>query len=221
MPTTIKTYGMGESWQAWVRTSWTASTTTASLWSDWNNQVLWANGTTSVDGTWSTWTSSNVVTYSSSGYAGEIAREELRDARREAEWAAIREERERERELRDVLQAEARATAHALLALVLSPAQLASYAASRYFDVEGSDGGVFRIHHGTSGNIAQIVEGREVNRLCVHPQLWAPSDDASGYGYLPTEDCLAAQALAIMHDELGTVDKANVHRGVRHLRAVA
>ena len=130
--------------------------------------------------------------------------------RSEREWEAIRAENEARRAERDRLASAARAQARRLLELVLNREQLASYDRHAYFDVHGSAGGLFRIHHGTSGNIRQLVDGIEVNRLCVHPTLH------DGPGYLPTEDCLVAQALALMHDELGAVGLANVHQGVRH-----
>ena len=141
--------------------------------------------------------------------------------RSEEEWTVIREEQERQRRLRDEQQKDARAEARKLMEVVLSSEQMNEYLTKGYFTVVGSEGGVFRIYHGTSGNLKQVVDGRELNALCVHPRLLDHRYEEDGTtGYLPTEDSMIAQAFALMHDELGTVQTANVHRGVRHLRAV-
>lgn len=226
MAITVKTYGDtgGVQWHAW---NTNASTTAAtSIWGDWNNQWTTTSSATTIYRvqTWQSWTSTEPIrVYSmddvslrfSNGYAGEVARQEIRQDRTEDEWNDIRARNEARRLDRDAdaVQAAARAQAHKLLAMILTPDQLESYEAHRHFDVVGSAGGVYRIHHGTSGNIRRVLDGAEVNRLCVHPQLW------DNRGYLPTEDCLAAQALALMHDEIGAVSLANVHQGQRLLQA--
>lgn len=197
-----------QTWQSWTQ-NWITTSSTTSLYLD-NTWQAW-NGTTysSTTVTWDQWQHTVPMRFTSD-YMAEAAR-----ADEEQLWAVRRAEQDRQRAKRDVLQAAARAEAHKLMAFVLTPAQMASYEARRHFDVVGSAGGIYRIHHGTSGNLRRLINGVEVNRLCVHPSMW------DGDGYLPTEDCLAAQALAIMHDEVGAVGLANVHQGQRHLELVA
>lgn len=193
-------------WRAWNQTS-TAATQTYTIRTDvWNNWIQLGDGTGTV-----------------AAYATTLWRPQAAPlVRSEDEWAEIRAEQERQRAERDKLQTEARGEARKLMEFVLTKEQLAMYDAQRYFEVRGSDGGLFHVHHGTSGNIRQVVEGREINRLCVHPRMLDHRyDDGEGAGYLPTEDCLVAQALAIMHDESSLVNTANVHQGPRrHLELV-
>lgn len=216
--TWITSNGWADPWYAWNQTrTWTTNTTTG-IWSDWQSPFITTPAT-----------STNIVTFGS-GQPGawavpaeQVYRADGRpvfteDQRTEAEWAEMREIQDIERRIRDRANVEARANAHKLLAMVLTEQQLADYAANRHFDVIGSEGGLYRIHHGTSGNIRRLIDGREVNRLCVHPRLYDHEDNLS---YLPTEDCLAAQALALMHDERTAVMTANVHQGVRHLQLAA
>lgn len=196
-------------------------------WPHWNHMQTWSSATTT--NVWVNWSTSssttNLLTFNAPSYHDQIITEAalLRaDGRRvllnapEEHWNDLRARNEAARIDRDAdaTRVAARVEASKLLALVLTKAQMADYAANKHFDVVGSEGGIYRIEHGTSGNIRQLVDGKIVNRLCVHPQL---RDDSGGY--LPTEDCLAAQALALMHDERGAVNRANVHAGVRHLRA--
>lgn len=202
------TAGYIDPWYSWNTTRTWSTNTTTNTWVEWNSPFATTMTSTT-----------NILTFGS----GQVTPAELyrvdgrpvfiEDQRTEAEWAAIREIRETERRIRERANRAARVEASKLLAMVLTKPQMADYQAKKYFDVVGSEGGIYRISHGTSGNISQIVDGREINRLCVHPVLY---DDG---GYLPTEDCLAAQALALMHDERGVVNRANVHAGVRHLRA--
>jgi len=218
--------GWHDPWYAWNHTQTWSTSTTTNVWVDWNTGYA-----TTTNGTWNQW--QTLYSYGSirvhtmaelNGLRFEYDTTPLRADGRpafipaEEHWDDIRARNEAARLNReaDAARVEARANAHKLLALVLSKAQMADYAAHRYFDVVGSEGGLYRIEHGTSGNIRQLVDGQIVNRLCVHPRL--RDDDG---GYLPTEDCLAAQALALMHDERGAVNRANVHAGRRHLRAVA
>lgn len=208
-------------WDSWSQ-PYTSGTGGGTVWGGWNNQWAITTSTTVTYRiqTWQSWIDNTVRVYSMEDLATPVrftegyARVEPRQ-RTEDEWNDVRLQREAQRIDRDAdaVHAAARAEAHKLLAFVLTPAQMASYEARRFFDVVGSAGGVYRIHHGTSGNIRRVIEGAEVNRLCVHPQLH------DGGGYLPTEDCLAAQALALMHDEIGAVSKANVHQGQRLLQA--
>lgn len=221
-------YQPADTWQTWVGTGTTSSSNVTisatggtSIWGTWQGTFTRTYTLASTNGAlWNDWVVSGVPANAVQVYSmQDLNRESRRPQRTEDEWARIRAENEQLRVERDAVQAAARAEAHKLLALVLTKEQMASYETRRYFDVAGSEGGLFRIHHGTSGNIRQLIDGREVNRLCVHPQLWDRDPVGNGAGYLPTEDCLAAQALALMHDELGAVTTANVHQGQRHLRA--
>lgn len=63
------------------------------------------------------------------------------------------------------------------------------YRAERRFEVTGSAGGLYEIHHGYSGNI--FLMRPERRRYCAHP----PITDA------PVESAMVAQYLAISTDE--------------------
>lgn len=203
--------------ESWYATNSTTTATGGNLWLDWNKSYTYS--TTTSTSVWLDWTRDPQVFRTPHtrllGRPITAPPAAVPLVRSEADWEAIRAENERLRKERDLLQRTARAEARKLLAIVLTPAQMDTYLRNHYFDVVGSEGGVYRLHHGTSGNIRRLIGGEEVNMLCVHPTMW------TGEGYLPTEDSLAAQALAIMHDERGAVLTANVHRGERHLRAVA
>lgn len=199
---------------------------TTSTGANWYNDNAWTNWNnfnnryaTTTNQTWTTWVDEFDR---ADGHVAPIAWRPQAPAivRSEEEWTRIREEQDRQRRIRDEAQKEARAEARKLMEVVLTKEQMNSYLTKGYFEVVGSEGGVFRIYHGTSGNLKQVVSGREVNALCVHPRLMDHRYEEEGVGYLPTEDSMIAQAFAIMHDELGTVQIANVHRGPRHLRAV-
>lgn len=191
-------------------------------WDNWNTDHTRRNTYLRADRTWNQWLDTGTG-MTGAGYLVAPARGFQPAAvplvRTEEEWTAIREEQERARAERDLLQAAARAEARKLLAIVLSAEQLAAYDRDKEFTVVGSHGGIFKLRHGTSGNVRQIVDGREVSVLCVHPQLYEYGEDG-GVGYLPTEDSLVGQVLAIMHDEHTFVRTANVHRGQRHLTVV-
>lgn len=221
-------------WNSWVGSTTNASSTYT--WPDWNQ--TYTTTTTYIQSSNSAWRGwfqdegyipgynaplpDEFVEYERPVFAGASLARARVHARTEDEWTVIREERERERAQRDVTQREAREEARRLMRVVLSADQMAQYESLGYFEVVGSEGGLFRIYYGTSGNLKQVVNGLEINALCVHPDLTDHrSYEGEGYGYLPTEDCMIAQAFALMHDELGTVATANVHRGQRHLRAVA
>lgn len=193
-------------------------------WTTWNQTYTTtaANYTIFRDNVWGNWIQVGDALPQAQAVRGGVQYGAPALVRSEAEWTVIREEQDRQRRIRDEAQAGARAEARKLMAVVLSAEQLHQYETAGYFEVVGSEGGVYRIYHGTSGNIKQLVDGREVNALCVHPRMLDHRvDEGEGAGYLPTEDCMVAQAFGLMHDERGTVMLANVHRGQRHLRAVA
>lgn len=201
--------GWHDPWNAWNQQRTWSTTSSTTIWAEWGNTYF----TTTTNGvnfnrlTGRVWPVDQVVPQNPVQLNPQPPEEHWNDIRARQEAARI------DREANGVFAA-ARVEATKLLGMVLDGAQMADYAAKRHFDVVGSEGGVYRIFHGTSGNIRQLVDGEIVNRLCVHPRL--RDDDG---GYLPTEDCLAAQALALMHDERGAVNRANVHSGRRHLAA--
>ena len=229
-------------WLSWNDVYTTSSSTSTTIWTGWNTEWTSSSNTITVSTStgnydpWGAWQRDYYLRHQRrTGFyndppvihlGGPIAPAPARPQapayiRSEAEWEQIRAENERLRRERDELQKAARAEARKLLAIVLTPAQMDCYLRNQYFDVVGSEGGVYRLYHGTSGNIERVIDGQGVNRLCVHPDLHVRGEAGQHVGYLPTEDSLAAQALAIMHDERGAVLRANVHRGERHLRAVA
>lgn len=95
-----------------------------------------------------------------------------------------------------------------LLMSLLTERQQHAYLNDRYFDVIGSEGNIFRIGRGISGNVLWIDEmGRVLGRLCAHPTM--------RHDWLPEPDVHAAQLLAITTNERGWVQMANVHAGGR------
>lgn len=228
-------------WDAQYQLNVAAGYYSDTIWNLWTNNAAAATYTTTVNvqpstyysDTWRAWninawnikySTQNIRYFTPSAHAApaRYTAPLVHVGRTEAEWEAIRVENERLRAERDAVQAEARREARRLLEVVLTPEQLKTYDKLGYFDVRGSEGGVFRIKHGTSGNVSQLVDGATINRLCAHPRLLDHrADEGEGVGYLPTEDVVLSQALSLMHDELGFVGTANVHAGQRHLRTVA
>lgn len=217
----------------WANNSTTSATNVyvqtrrdAYAWDTWNADYTGRGAYITANRIWNQW--AGVGTGQWNATAGAVTAPAVRAfqaaavplVRTEEEWAVIREEQERLRAERDLLQGAARAEARKLLAIVLSPEQLAAYDRDKEFTVVGSHGGIFKLKHGTSGNVKQIVDGQEVSVLCVHPKLLDHRTDEEGPGYLPTEDSLIGQVLAIMHDEHTFVQTAFVHRGQRHLTVV-
>jgi hypothetical protein len=100
----------------------------------------------------------------------------------------------------ECLRPESEARGLKLLKEWLSPAQLITYQKHRYFEVVGCDSGaLYRIHHGTQGNIEQIdALGRPVCRWCFAPE------DTSVAG-----DVMLAQKIALETYESGALGLAN------------
>jgi hypothetical protein len=217
-------------WPTWTTTQTTSITMTNNSWNTWTATTSSTASTIRLlSDTWEWWTQrydhltwrnevwGNWTTQATAPIARATRQlQPLQPQRTEEEWRAIREENERLRAERDKVQAVARAEARKLLELVLTQEQLASFDRDKFFDVIGSHGTTYRVRHGVSGNISQLVDGREVSVLCVHPSLY----DADRGAYLPTEDSIVAQVLALKTDELEVVTRANVHRGRRHLAVV-
>jgi hypothetical protein len=100
----------------------------------------------------------------------------------------------------ECLRPESEARGLALLKEWLSPAQLNAYETSRYFEVVGCDTGtIYRIHHGTQGNVEQIdALGRPIYRWC-----FAPEDT------VVAGDVMLAQKIALETYESGALGLAN------------
>jgi hypothetical protein len=134
--------------------------------------------------------------------ADEVARQERLQARaRASEANRLLEERNQSR-------AVAIARGEELLLSLLDENQREAYRFDRMFSVIGSHGTIYRIHRGVSGNIEWIKpDGTVGGRLCAHPTMREE--------WIPTEDVMLAQLLALTHDEREFVRVANVHTGQR------
>lgn len=80
----------------------------------------------------------------------------------------------------------------------LSPSQLAEFDNIGCFQVNGSDGGKFRITPAAYYNVMWCSPDG-VKLLCFTP-----------YGMLPRHDCMLAQKIALETDEIGVLRMANV-----------
>jgi hypothetical protein len=119
----------------------------------------------------------------------------------------IQQSRRRSEEL---AQARVRAQdrAEQFLLEMLSPSQRERYQLAGEFEVMGSAGNLYRIRRGISGNIDWIKpDGKFGGRLCAHPTMQE--------GWLPMQDVVLAQLLALTTDEPAFVRRANVHAGER------
>lgn len=131
-----------------------------------------------------------------------------------ARFAAQRAERDRMAQQRAARQAVVTERAAAGLLAVLSPEQRQSYLANETFRVLGSAGGRYRVWPGRAGNVYALdTQGREVAKLCAHPQLGCFDGLGRRLGFLPDQDVALAQMLALTSDEPGFLAVANVHWG--------
>lgn len=108
---------------------------------------------------------------------------------------------EHRRELARARQALERADARAreLLLALLTDEQARTYQQDGWFDVLGSDGGLFRIiNRGQAGNVEELAGGQAIASYCCHPP-----------GRLPDADAHAAQLLHLQTDEKGFRRTAN------------
>jgi hypothetical protein len=137
----------------------------------------------------------------------EIAEQQVREEQaqrdaRQARWEMARQEERMQRQ-------EAIRRSTELLESLLNDTQRESYCAHGHFDVVGSAGNIYRIEQGSNGNILWLVDGEVAGRLCAHPHF----GDAGGW--LPLPDVALGQMLALVTDERGFIDIANVHAGRR------
>jgi len=126
---------------------------------------------------------------------------------------AQREIAQQERQRRAQARTTATARAEALLHDLLDEGQRASLQAHGYFDLIGSHGGYYRISTGISGNVAWRSPEGQWSRICAHPDM--------RLSWMPTEDVMVAQMLALVTDEPAFIARANVHAGVRPVVAAA
>jgi len=171
---------------------------------------------------WTNWGSATIVSGSGSGgnwhplvWRGQrlvIAEGEWQQAFTQieavADDVANRERLRGEREQYQRSRTQAIARGEALLLEMLDENQRETYRFNGTFTVIGSCGTLYRIHRGTSGNIEWVKpDGSVGGRLCAHPTMH--------HEWLPTEDVMLAQMLALIHDEREFCRVANVHAGVR------
>lgn len=160
--------------------------------------------------------------------------EEEQEAERaeQAERNRVREEREAEHrrrtEERREREHQAQLRAEELLMSYLTAEQQAQYTSQETFDVEGSAGGLYRIHPGNVGNVRLLREGREVVALCAHPELDVHDEHGRHLGFLPNADVALAQMLALTTNEGAFCRVANIHwtetgaaEAMDHIRAAA
>lgn len=185
----------------------------------WNNWISTTNGTgaSTMGSTWLNWcTETNATTYNMRptwSTCSRVLSPELK-AQMETQLEATRVLALKVAEQ----EAEAAERATLLLESILTAEQMASYRQSRFFELVGSSGRHWRLHHGTSGNVRQLVQGREVAALCAHPKLRDHGAEERGLvvSYLPTQDCLIGQVLHLRNDDEAYIATANVHWGELH-----
>jgi hypothetical protein len=137
----------------------------------------------------------------------EIERQRQRQEynRQRAEAQRIREEEHRQQL---AIRQAASERASALLRAILTPDQIADWENEEEFTVIGSAGGTFRVETSDySGNIYKLKDDGDVaEEWCVHPSMY------QGAHYLPTEDALITQVLALRTNEEAVRRTANVAR---------
>ena len=181
-------------WETWTANTIDCTTTTSAstdtIWVSWNT-----SSSTAMTTIWSTW-SSDVVTIQNDA---PVQTPEQRAAM-EAAWEQQRAENQRAADEAMERRKAATARARALLEAVLDHKQREQLAKDRFFEVLARSGKLFRIHHGTHGNVRLVENGREVTRYCAQPYD------------VPIEDSMAAQKLMIETDEGAFMRVANATR---------
>jgi len=199
-------------------------------WNAWNQTVTVSNYAR-IEGcnTWTQWVQpyqgvlqgNSVVAVNAFGAAGVRPPAYTRPI----EDPAVRAERERQQaealfqrvQAENVARAEAQKTAHETLLSLLTPEQREEYQVRKHFHVRGSKGTLYRILHGSSGNVRQVLseadEGRGLHAYCAHPAMRVAADAEAGVvgGTLPHEDAMIAQMLHLMMDEDAFLAVANRH----------
>ena len=197
---------LNPTWFQWTTTNTITTAITTQVWQNWNVPYT---------ATTSPWLTADEVALGAAHRAAEAlarVRDEPGPLDPRYDWRAEEQEINDARREREEQTAAARAEGGRLLTMVLNPVQRAELARHRWFEVLGRSGQLWRVHHGVSGNVRAIgPDGSEIMAICAHPAMW----DNEHRSYLPTEDVMAAQALALMHDDRDFLAKANVHRGSR------
>lgn len=231
-------------WNQWVRASYkftaTTSATTANVYVN-NIWDTWASGTTAsatvnfytdtIENTasviWNQWqTDGLTIRYVQSAEQQKAEEERKKHAAIQAVNAEF--DMERENAVRRVNRlfvqeyaAEAERRAKALLMELLTPEQNVQYETLGHFDVEVVDPRdgrerLFRIKHGTTGNVSEISRRNRQSvlaRYCIHHY---GRDD---HGREPTEDTMAHQLL-MLQSELPEFERiANITRVTRAMVA--
>lgn len=201
-------------------------------WNNWNNSITTSNyARIELNQTWGNWITPPTPIYGNQYQAIQrpVAPIEQRlgvpgYTRPREDPVAARERRQREAEAlfqrveaESVSRAEAKARAEQTLLMLLTPEQRREYKERRQFHVRGSKGTLYRILHGSSGNVRQVLseadEGRGLHAFCAHPRMRVDGDSELGIagGVLPHEDAMIAQMLALMADEDQFLAVANRH----------
>ena len=187
MPTV---YVTNSPWDSWITSTSNATTTGNVIWNNWVS-----SGTTSISYTVND--------------AGRYVTAPAPTAEQRAAAMAVREERQRrwdeEARLREEQRAASTARARELLLSLLTPEQVAMFAAHDYFELVGSDGGTYRIRLGVAGNVRLLEEGEEVEHLCCHAPTSVRDDNGTFLGTLPKEDVMVGQLLMLRTDEKESV----------------
>lgn len=198
-------------------------------WSRWNQQYTVSTNTYATNGMiWANWTG-NVPVYNAVDMHREVTRRGLtyarpvetpeeREARRQAEALALFQRVEAER---IATQSAAERALGTLLGL-LTAEQRDEYARHGYFHVVGSEGRLYRILKGSSGNIRRVISkddpGKGEAAFCVHSVSRVDhtmEEHGLVPGHLPHEDHMIQQMLHLMIDEREILAKANIHWGTR------
>lgn len=210
-------------WQSWsndLAVSQTASIYAGQVWHQWSNQIQ--TQTITADNQWNGWVYGINQPNRIRGPVDGLNRPPVYTRPRE-DPAVVAERRIREREaLFQRVEAENRAhkeaqeKAEQTLLSLLTPEQREEYRVRRLFHVRGSKGTLYRILHGSSGNIRQVLseadEGRGLHAFCAHPRMHVEAvDELTSAGRLPHEDAMIAQMLALMTDEDSFLAVANRH----------
>lgn len=201
-------------------------------WNSWN-QTITVSNYARIEGnqTWHSWTtgtSAGTLTIPSFNnvaavqqrmqrpiYTAPVEDPAEREARRIREAEALFQRVEAQRLAKETAQR----NAHETLLSLLTPQQREEYQARKQFHIRGSKGTLFRVLHGSSGNIREVLseadEGRGLHAYCAHPQMSVDQRLAEEAGitagHLPHEDAMIAQMLQLMVDEDAFLAVANRH----------
>lgn len=169
--------GSGTTWAVWVDTSTTG--TSNITWDIWVNDV----------------TASTTTNTTANSTPPPV---QLSDAEA-AEFRAVEEQRKAAAKQAQLDRVKAVKRAKKLLRSLLSPKQKRELTERQQFSMVGSEGGIYEIRQGRSGNVYRVdKEGRRDMSYCCHPRE-----------YVPDEDTMLAQKLALETDEGAFCELAN------------